>query len=62
MEVRLIVCLVVIKTGIEDQEVSLYSQQGALISRVGHDGSREEELSPVIVVVSRCDSGVICHA
>lgn len=55
-------CLVVIKTGIDEQEVSMYSQQGALISRVGHDGSREEELSPVIVVVSRCDSGVICHA
>ena len=39
-------CLVVIKTEIDEQEVSMYSQQGALISRVGHDGSREEELSP----------------
>lgn len=60
LEVRLMVCLVVIKTGIDDQEVSMYSQQGAL--RPGHDGGREEELCPVTVVVSRCNSGIICHA
>ena len=55
-------CLAVIKTGIDDQEVTMHSQQGALVGRLGHDGGREEELCPVTVVVTRCNSGIICHA
>lgn len=62
LEDRLMVCLVVIKTGIDEPEVTVRSQQGALVCRLRHDGGREEELCPVTVVVSRCNLGVICHA